>query len=188
MQTYSDIFIFIQTDSDIFIFIQTYSYSFRHIHIHIHHRHIHSDILLCQTYYFVRNITLSDILLCYITDILFFVRHITLSANDITHRYLSIGKIWLFKSRKIKHWHSKTSQSYIFKEIYLYNQTSIYKFFKLKLETAAVRANLHSLMVRFSFMRDCGSIPHGDSTASTFSSNFSTITSSKSTPRRRSYV
>ena len=32
------------------------------------------------------------------------------------------------------------------------------------------------------------SILHGDSTASTFSSNFSTITSSKSTPRWRSYV
>ena len=106
----------------------------------------------------------------------------------VTYPHLSIGKIWLFKSRKIKHWHSKTSQYYFFKEIYLYNQTSIYKFYKLKLETAAVRANLHSLMVRFSFMRDCGSIPHGDSTASTFSSNFSTITSSKSTPRRRSYV
>ena len=106
----------------------------------------------------------------------------------VTFLHSSIGKIWLFQPRKIKHWHSKTSQYYIFKEIYLYNRTSIYKFHKLKLETAAVRLNLHSLMVRFSFMRDCGSIPHGDSAASTFSSNFSTITSSKSTPRRRSYV
>ena len=43
-------------------------------------------------------------------------------------------------------------------------------------------------MVRFSFMRDCGSIPHGDSTASTFSSNFLTITSLKSTLCRRSYI
>ena len=106
----------------------------------------------------------------------------------VTSPHSSIGKIGLFQSRKIKHRHSKTSQYYIFKEIYLYNQTSIYKFHKLKLETAAVRVNLHSLMVRFSFMRDCGSIRHGDSTASTFSSNFSTITSSKSTSRRRSYV
>ena len=103
----------------------------------------------------------------------------------VTSPHTSIGKIGLFQSRKIKHWHSKTSQYYIFKEIYLYNQTSIYKFHKLKLETAAVRANLHSLMVRFSFMRDCGSILHGDSTVSTFSSNFSTITSSKSTKKER---
>ena len=57
-------------------------------------------------------------------------------------------------------------------QIYLNNQTSISKFHKLKLETAAVGVNLHSLMVRFSFMRDCGSIPHGDSTVSTFFSIF----------------
>ena len=57
-------------------------------------------------------------------------------------------------------------------KIYLNNQASIYKFYKLKLKTAAVGVNLHSLMVRFSFMRDCGSIPHGDSTVSTFSSIF----------------
>ena len=63
-------------------------------------------------------------------------------------------------------------QYYILKEIYLYNQTSISKFYKLKLKTAAVGVNLHSLMVRFSFMRDCGSIPHGDSTVSTFFSIF----------------
>ena len=37
-----------------------------------------------------------------------------------------------------------------------------------KLETASVGVNLHSLMVRFSFVRDCGSIPHGDSTVSMF--------------------
>ena len=55
---------------------------------------------------------------------------------------------------------------------YLNNQTSIFKFHKLKLKTAAVGVNLHSLMVRFSFMRDCGSIPHGDSTVSTFFSIF----------------
>ena len=47
-------------------------------------------------------------------------------------------------------------------------KTSFCKFDKLKLKTAAVGVNLHSLMVRFSFMRDCGSIPHEDSTVSTF--------------------
>ena len=58
------------------------------------------------------------------------------------------------------------------KEIYLNNQApKLYKL-KLKLETAAVGVNLHSLMVRFSFMRDCGSIPHGDSTVSMFHSIF----------------
>ena len=31
------------------------------------------------------------------------------------------------------------------------------------MKTATVGVNLDSLMVRFSFMRDCGSIPHGDS-------------------------
>ena len=30
------------------------------------------------------------------------------------------------------------------------------------MKTVAVGVNLHSLMVRFSFMRDCGSIPHGN--------------------------
>ena len=38
----------------------------------------------------------------------------------------------------------------------------------LKLETASARVNLHGLMVRFSFARDCGSIPHEDSTGSMF--------------------
>ena len=90
----------------------------------------------------------------------------------VTSPHSTVGKIWLFSSSKIKHWHIKTSKYYIFKEFYLYNHTSIYKFHKLKLETAAVRVNLHSLMVRFSFMRDCGSIPHGDSTVSTFFSIF----------------
>ena len=47
-------------------------------------------------------------------------------------------------------------------------KTSFCKFDKLKLKTAAVGVNLDSLMVRFSFMRDCGSIPHEDSTVSTF--------------------
>ena len=42
------------------------------------------------------------------------------------------------------------------------------KFNILKLKTATARVNLHSLMVRFSFVRDCGSIPHGDSTVSMF--------------------
>ena len=37
---------------------------------------------------------------------------------------------------------------------------------KLKLKTAAAGVSLDSLMVRFSFMRDCGSIPHQDSTVS----------------------
>ena len=30
------------------------------------------------------------------------------------------------------------------------------------MKTASAGVNLHSLMVRFSFVRDCGSIPHGD--------------------------
>ena len=92
----------------------------------------------------------------------------------VTSPHSTVGKIWLFSSSKIKHWHIKTLKYYIFKEFYFYNHTSIYKFhkLKLKLETAAVRVNLHSLMVRFSFMRDCGSIPHGDSTVSTFFSIF----------------
>ena len=38
----------------------------------------------------------------------------------------------------------------------------------LKLKTALARVNLHGLMVRFSFARDCGSIPHGDSTKHVF--------------------
>ena len=45
-------------------------------------------------------------------------------------------------------------------------KTSFCKFDKLKLKTAAVGVNLDSLMVRFSFMRDCGSITHRDSTVS----------------------
>ena len=92
----------------------------------------------------------------------------------VTSPHSTVGKIWLFSSSKIKHWHIETLKYYIFKEFYFYNHTSIYKFhkLKLKLETAAVRVNLHSLMVRFSFMRDCGSIPHGDSTVSTFFSIF----------------
>ena len=36
------------------------------------------------------------------------------------------------------------------------------------MKTASVGVNLHGLMVRFSFARDCGSIPHGDSTVSMF--------------------
>ena len=40
------------------------------------------------------------------------------------------------------------------------------------MKTAAVGVNLDSLMVRFSFVRDCGSIPHQDSTVSTFFSIF----------------
>ena len=90
----------------------------------------------------------------------------------VTSPHSTVGKIWLFSSSKIKHWHIKTSKYYISKEFYLYNNNSIYKFYKLKLETPAVRVNLHSLMVRFSFMRDCGSIPHGDSTVSMFFSIF----------------
>ena len=43
----------------------------------------------------------------------------------------TFGKISLFQSRKIKLWNSKTSQYYILKEIYLNNQTSIFKFHKL---------------------------------------------------------
>ena len=58
------------------------------------------------------------------------------------------------------------------KKTYLNNQTSFFKFDKLKLKTAAVGVNLDSLMVRFSFMRDCGLIPHQDSTVSTFFSIF----------------
>ena len=54
----------------------------------------------------------------------------------------------------------------------LYNKKIYFKFDKLKLKTAAVGVNLDSLMVRFSFMRDCGSIPHQDSTVSTFFSIF----------------
>ena len=34
------------------------------------------------------------------------------------------------------------------------------------MKTASAGVNLHSLMVRFSFARDCGSIPHEDSTDS----------------------
>ena len=38
----------------------------------------------------------------------------------------------------------------------------------LKLKNASARVNLYGLMVRFSFARDCGSIPHKDSTVSMF--------------------
>ena len=44
----------------------------------------------------------------------------------------------------------------------------LFKLTQFKLKTASVGVNLHSLMVRFSFARDCGSIPHGDSTVSVF--------------------
>ena len=54
----------------------------------------------------------------------------------------------------------------------LYNKKNYFKLDKLKLKTTAVGVNLDSLMVRFSFMRDCGSIPHRDSTVSTFFSIF----------------
>ena len=43
---------------------------------------------------------------------------------------------------------------------------------KTKFSTASVRVNLDSLMVRFSSARDCGSIPHQDSTVSMFFCSF----------------